>query len=117
VGVEQVLRVVLLAVLIALAGSGMYAIFVLVGALRSARGLTDDLRGRLTPLVEDATVTVQAMNLELMRLDDILDNVQRMSDTVEDAARSAEEAVHVPMQKVAEYAERARRFIAAMREK
>lgn len=116
-GFEQVLRIVLTLVLIALAGFGTYALWVLVGTLRSWRILADDVDARLPRLIEDADLTVQAANLELMRLDDILADVSRVSDTVEETTRAAQEAVHVPMVKIAEYAERARRFVSAMRER
>ncbi|HEY3317258.1 MAG TPA: hypothetical protein VGK50_02375 [Coriobacteriia bacterium] len=117
VGVEQALRVLLTAGLIALTGFGIYAVYVLVGTLRSVGMLADGVAERLPALIEDTDVAVQAVSLELMRLDDILMNVQQVSDTVEETTNAAREAVHVPLVKVAEYAERARRFIAAMRER
>jgi hypothetical protein len=116
-GVGDVLRIILTLVLIALSGFGIYALTVLVGTLRSWRRLADDVDGRLPVLLEDADVAVQAASLELMRLDDILLSVQTVSDTAAETTRAASEAVHVPMAKVGEYAERARRFIAAMRER
>lgn len=116
-GVEQVLRVVLTLVLIVLGGAGIYAIVVLVDTLRSAKKLIVDVDGRLPTLLEDADVTVQAASLELMRLDDILLDVQRVSDSAADTTRAAQEAVQAPIVKAAEYAERARRFIAAWRER
>jgi hypothetical protein len=114
--VSEVLRIVLTLVLIVLAGFGIYGIVVLVATLRSWRRLADDVDTRLPVLLEDADVAVQAVSLELMRLDDIMLGVQTVSDTAAETTRAAQEAVHVPMAKVAEYAERARRFIAAMRE-
>jgi uncharacterized protein YoxC len=117
VGARDVVGVVLDVVLIALAGAAVYAVVVLVATLRSARKLLDDVDARLPNLIDDADITVQAMSLELMRLDDILGNVQEVSDTVGSATRAAEEAVQVPIQKAQEYAERARRFLARLRER
>lgn len=117
VGFEQVLRIVLALVLIVLSGTAVYAVLVLVGTLGAARKLIDDVDARLPTLIEDADVTVQAASLELMVLDDILTGVQRVSDTAADTTRAASEAVHAPIAKAAEYAERVRRFLAAWRER
>jgi uncharacterized protein YoxC len=117
VGAKTALEVVLDIVLIALAGAGIYAIVVLVGTLRSARKVLDDVGTRLPSLIDNADITAQAMSLELMRLDDILMNVQGVSDTVGSATKAAEEAVQVPIQKAGEYAERVRRFLARWRER
>ncbi len=108
--------IVLALVLIVLAGLAGFAVYELVQTLRSLRRLTFTLDTKLSPLLDDADVTVQALNLELMRLDDILDNVQHISDRMEDTTKAAQEAVHAPAKKVAEYAEMVRRFVAAMRE-
>lgn len=116
-GVGEVLGVVLTAVLIALAGIGTYAAYEFVRTLRSVRALADVTATRLPGLIEDADVAAQAVSLELMRLDDVLEHVQQVSDTVEETTTAARDAVHVRIVKVAEYAERARRFVAALRER
>lgn len=114
---KAVLDIVLTLVLIAFGGFGIYASIELVRTSRSMRAFTEELSRTVPPLVQDATVSVQAVNLELMRLDDILDSVQHVSDTVADTTRAAEQAAKVPAAKFAEYAEKVRRFIVAMRER
>lgn len=115
-GAGAVLDIVLSVVLIALAGVGIYGVFALVSTLRSARALLDDLDARIPSLIEDANTTVQALNLELMRIDDIVGRLQEVTDTVGETTHAAREAVHVPLAKVAEYVERVRRMFASMRE-
>lgn len=117
VGVGEVLSIVLTLVLIGLAGFGIYAVYVLVGTLRSVRTLADGVSAKLPGLLEDTDIAVQALSIELMRIDDVLDNVQRVTGDVEETAHAAREAVYVPVAKAAEYAERARRFIATLRER
>lgn len=115
-GPAQILDMVLTVVLIVLAGVGVYGVFALVATLRSARTLLDDLDGSVPPLVRDAGLTVQSVNLELMRVDDILTQLQEVSDTVGETTHAAREAVHIPLAKLAEYGERVRRLVVSMRE-
>jgi hypothetical protein len=116
VGPAQILDMVLTVVLIALAGVGIYGVFALVATLRSARTLFDDLDGSVPELVRDASLTVQTVNLELMRVDDILNQLQEVSDSVGETTHAAREAMHIPLAKLAEYGERLRRTVASMRE-
>lgn len=111
----EALWIVVALAFVVLVGVLTYGVVELVRTMRSARTVLGDLHERLPVLLEDADVSANALTLELMRVDGIMDDVEQVSDTVGSATRAAEEAVQVPLQKAAEYAERVRRALKSAR--
>lgn len=99
---KQILDITLASFLVVLAGIGIYATVLLVHTLREARTFMSETRERLTPLLEKADVTVDAINVELLRLDGIVTQVEEVSGTVSSTTRVASELIRSPVNKVAE---------------
>ncbi|HEX9093995.1 MAG TPA: hypothetical protein VF902_08430 [Coriobacteriia bacterium] len=112
--VRAVLLVILYAVLIVLAGTGVWALVVVVGTARSTRRLADDLDARLVPLLDKASATVDAVNEELVRVDVIVTQLEEVSDKVSSTTRAASEMVNAPAAAVAGLSDRVRRFASVL---
>jgi hypothetical protein len=69
----------------------------------------DDVRVRLVPLLDKADVTVDAINAELLRLDDTITRFEDASVAVSAATGTLSEIVHAPAGIVSEVADRVRR--------
>lgn len=80
------LTIALLVVAIVLVLALLYAVKVLVSAVRSVTAATEDVRSRLVPLLEKADVTVDAVNAELLRLDAIVTQAEGVGDAVSTAS-------------------------------
>jgi hypothetical protein len=76
VSVTTGLLAVLLVLASALCGVAIWALTEAVKTARSARLLADDMDTRLVPLLDKADVTVDAMNAELLRIDQIVTRVE-----------------------------------------
>lgn len=98
----QVLEIVLASLLVVLAAVGIYAVFMLVRTLGETRAFMTETRERLTPLLEKADVTLDAVNAELLRLDGIVTQVEEVSGTVSSTTRVASEFIRSPVNKFAE---------------
>ena len=116
-GLTVVLEVVAVIALVVVTGAAIYGLVELVRTMRSTRVVLDDLHTRLPVVLESADLSLNALTLELMRVDGILDDVERVSDSAAHATRAAEEAVQIPLQKAAEYAERLRKTLSSARGK
>lgn len=92
----SVLLIVLIVAAIAVCAVAVFALVELVPTLRSARRFFDDVESRLVPLLEKADVTVDALNAELMRVDNIVTSLEEVSDTVSTATTAVREAAHAP---------------------
>jgi uncharacterized protein YoxC len=112
-GVEVSATTALLAVLLvsasALCGVAIWALIESVKTARSARQLADDLDARLVPLLDKADVTVDAMNAELLRIDQIVTRLDEVTERVSDTSRAVQEVANAPAEIVNELAERVRR--------
>jgi uncharacterized coiled-coil DUF342 family protein len=109
VSVTTALLTVLLVFASALCGVGIWALTESVKTARSARRLADDLDERLVPLLDKADVTVDAMNAELLRIDQIVTRVEEVTDRVSDTSRAVQEVANAPGEIVNDLADRVRR--------
>lgn len=101
----SVIAVAMVVVTVAL----VWGIIEMVKTARSMRVLADDLDTKLIPLVEKTDVTVDAMNVELLRVDAIITRVEEVTSRVESTSRVVHEAATVPGEIVNDIAERVRR--------
>lgn len=84
--INGVLDTVLTVVAIALAGTALYALSVLIPAIRDLCVAVEDVRSRLVPLLDKADVTVDALNAELLRVDAIVTQAEEVGDAVSTAS-------------------------------
>lgn len=112
-GVRVSATTALLAVLLvcasALCGTAIWALTESVKTARSARQLADDLDARLVPLLDKADVTVDAMNAELLRIDQIVTRVEEVTDRVSDTSRVVAQVANAPAEMVNDISDRVRR--------
>jgi len=95
----EVQSVLLVVLIIAATAACIALVVVLLDVLktsRSARQLMDDVDERLMPLLENAEVTVNAVNAELLRVDGIVTRFEEVSDTVSSATNVVREAANAP---------------------
>jgi len=77
--------------------------------MRRLRALSDDTRETLVPLLEKADVTVDAANIELLRLDAVLTRFEDAGARVSAASATISEVVQTPAEMVTGVAERVRK--------
>jgi hypothetical protein len=109
VSVTTGLLAVLLVLASALCGVAIWALTEAVKTARSARQLADDMDTRLVPLLDKADVTVDAMNAELLRIDQIVTRVEEVTDRVNSTSRTVQEVANAPGEIVNDLADRVRR--------
>lgn len=80
------LSTALTVVAIVLSIAALYAIVVIVKAVRGISTAVEDVRVRLVPLLEKADVTVDAANAELLRLDAIVTQAEEVGEAVSSAS-------------------------------
>ena len=78
--------------------AGIYAVRVLVVAVRSLLAAVEEIRSRLVPLLDKADVTVDAVNAELLRLDAIVTQAEEVGDAVS----TASDFIRSPVNRTAE---------------
>lgn len=111
---RSVLQIVLYAVLIALSGTAIWALVVVVGTARSTRRLVEDLDEKLPPLIDKADGTLDSVNAEMARVDDIVTQLEEVSDRVSSTTRVASEIVNAPAAAVAGLGGGLRRFFSVL---
>jgi hypothetical protein len=79
-----------------LVGFLSFALISLFRALTATRDLLEDIRRQTTPLLRDLTQTVEGLNKELVRVDDILVNVQGTTAAIEGITKTAQNVVASP---------------------
>lgn len=99
---------------LALTGLAVWVSLELVRTLRSVRSLAERTDDRLPPLLDKASVTVDAVNAEVLRLDGIVTRMEEVSDSVSHATHAATEAVNVPIVAVSEIKTRLGRVISGL---
>lgn len=102
------LLIVLLVAASAACGFVIWAVIELVATLRSTRRLAEDLDASLMPLLEKTDVTVDAINVELLRIDEIVSRVEEVTDRVNSTSRTVQEVANAPAEIVSEIAGRVR---------
>jgi ABC-type transporter Mla subunit MlaD len=111
---RTVLQIVLYAALIALSGTAIWALVVVVGTARSTKRLVENLDERLPPLIEKADKTLDSVNMEMARVDDIVTQLEEVSDKVTSTTRAASEIVNAPAAAVAGLGGGLRRFFSVL---
>jgi len=109
VDTAAVLQIVLLVVASAACGFVIWAVFELVKTLRSTRMMVERLDATLIPLLDKADVTVDAVNAELLRIDEIVTRVEEVTDRVSSTSRTVQEVANAPAEIVNDIADRVRR--------
>lgn len=106
----------MMALPIALSIVGLVALVVAIWALielgrasRSVRGLSDQMRERVIPLLEKADVTIDAANAELWRIDGAITRFEEASVRVSAASGTLSEIVQHPGEVVSGVADRVRK--------
>lgn len=102
------LLIVLLVAASAACGFVIWAVTELVATLRSTRKLADDLDASLMPLLGKTDVTIDAINIELLRIDEIVTRVEEVTDRVSSTSRTVQEVANAPAEIVNEIAGRVR---------
>lgn len=105
---QNVLVIVLLAVGIAGVGFLVWALIETARTLRSVRTLSDDVRSRLVPLLDKVDVTIDAVNMELLRVDAIVTRVEEVTDRVSNTSRTVQEVANAPVEIVTGIADKVR---------
>lgn len=106
---NSILLGVLLLIACVLCGVAIWALLESVKTMRSLRVFADDMDARAVPLLEKADVTVDALNAELLRVDQIVSRVEEITDRVETTSRTVQEVANAPAEIVTDIAERVRR--------
>lgn len=104
-----VLQILLLVVASAACGFVIWAVFELVKTLRSTRTMVERLDATLIPLLNKADVTVDALNVELLRIDEIVTRVEEVTDRVSSTSRTVQEVANAPVEIVNDIADRVRK--------
>ncbi|TLM79755.1 MAG: hypothetical protein FDZ70_02690 [Actinobacteria bacterium] len=97
----DVLLAVLMLAATAAACVAVYAMLRAARAMDEMRAFTKRLDERLMPLLDKADVSLDAFNAELLRVDEIVTQVEDATDRVSSTARVAQEAVGAPMRVLA----------------
>lgn len=104
-----VLLMVLLAAAIALCAVAVWGVLEVVKTARSVRILVDDLDAHVIPFIEKADVTLDAINIEFLRIDEIVTRVEEVSDRVSSTSRTVQEVAKAPMEIVSDIVQRVRK--------
>jgi ABC-type transporter Mla subunit MlaD len=107
--VTQVILAVGLAVVGVTCVAAIWALRDFVATSRSLRAASDDIRERVVPLLEKADITVDAANMELLRIDAIITRFEDTSSRVSSASATITDIVNAPADLVTEAATRVRR--------
>lgn len=113
--VRSVLDTVLVVAAICVCGIGVWALVEVIKTSRSARVLFDDLDQRAIPLLEKADITIDAVNAELLRIDEIVSRVGDVSERVAATSSVVQGAVNAPLEAVNLVGGRLRRWMRVTR--
>jgi len=112
VDVTGVLLIILLVVAIATCLLVAWAMWVAIGTMRSVRALVDEVKGRLLPLLDKAEITLDAINVELLRIDAVVTRFEDVTERVTSTTHAVQEAVNAPMEVLSSVGGRFARAIA-----
>ena len=105
----NVLLGILLVVATAMCGVAIWALVEGVKTARSMRTLSEDLDVRVVPLLEKADVTIDALNVELLRIDALVTSAEEITDRVQSTSRTVQDVANAPAEIVTDIADRVRR--------
>lgn len=100
---NSALSVVLMVSLIALAASIIYILLKVSRTLSNANKLIDDVSTEIGPILAKIQMTVDEVNLELGRVDEIVRVVQDVTDKVQLTASLTQEVISSPLIKLASF--------------
>lgn len=127
--INSILIALLFVALIAVCIVAVVLILQLLKVLKSANATLDDVHEKLNPMLEDAQamttniapatakidplldrtlLTVDAINLELMRVDEILEDITKITDTASNASAAVDTITSAPAKAVSNMATRVR---------
>ncbi|MEA5074729.1 MAG: hypothetical protein VB139_00085 [Coriobacteriia bacterium] len=98
---SEALGIALTAAALVLTLVALYALVVIIKAVRGIQTAVEDVRVRLMPLLEKADVTVDAANAELLRLDAIVTQAEEVGDAVSSASDFIRSPVNTAAQGIA----------------
>ncbi len=98
---SEALGIALTAAALVLTLVALYALVVIIKAVRGIQTAVEDVRVRLVPLLEKADVTVDAANAELLRLDAIVTQAEEVGDAVSSASDFIRSPVNTAAQGIA----------------
>jgi len=101
VDTSEALGIALTVAALALTLLALYALVVIIKAVREIRIAVEDVRVRLVPLLEKADVTVDAANVELLRLDAIVTQAEEVGEAVSSASDFIRSPVNTAAQGIA----------------
>ncbi|MDR3686999.1 MAG: hypothetical protein P4L93_08605 [Coriobacteriia bacterium] len=107
--INSILLGVLLVVACVACAVAIWALLEGAKTARSARTLADDLDTRLVPLLDKADVTIDALNAELLRIDNIVSRIEEVTERVESTSRTVQGVANAPGEIVTDIADRVRR--------
>lgn len=105
-------NILLIVLLVAATGACIAAVWVsreAVLTLRELRSFTDETRERLLPLLEKADVTIDAANIELLRLDAAITSFEDAGARISAASATISEVVQTPAEIVTGVADKVRK--------
>jgi len=105
----QVISAVALLIVGATCGVVAWALRDFVATSRSVRLTSEELRTRVVPMLEKADITVDAVNVELLRIDAIITRFEDTTSRVSNASATISDIVNAPADIVTEAATRVRR--------
>jgi ABC-type transporter Mla subunit MlaD len=84
--IARSLDITLTAVSIVLALAALYGVWFLVRAVSRLLTTVEELRARVVPLLDKADVTLDALNVELLRIDGIVSQAEGVGEVVSNAS-------------------------------
>lgn len=98
---SEALGIALTVAALALTFLALYALVVVIKAVREIQIAVEDVRVRLVPLLEKADITVDAANAELLRLDAIVTQAEEVGEAVSSASDFIRSPVNTAAQGIA----------------
>lgn len=105
----DVMTIVALGAATVVCGAAVWALRESVASMRSVRTTSDELRERAIPLLDKLDVTVDAVNVELLRIDAMITSLEDATERVSSASGTISGIVNVPGEVIGEVVSRLRR--------
>lgn len=93
----------------ALCATGVWALIRIVHGIEPVTALAQHLDADLPPLIDKASVTIDALNAELLRIDMIVSRVEDVTDRVSSTSSTVSDIVNAPVGVVSDVADRVRK--------
>lgn len=93
----------------AFCATGIWALVRIVRGIEPVSALAQHLDADLPPLIDKASVTIDALNAELLRIDMIVSRVEDVTDRVSSTSNAVSDIVNAPVGVVSDVADRVRK--------